>query len=316
MTKLTIAIPTYNRCRYLLETLDSIVCQLNEEVEVIISDNASSDNTEEVVQEYIKKYNIKYYKNEKNEGMDYNFLNCIDKAKGEYVHLMSDDDIMLKHAIDRILEYIDLYQPDYIHLNSISFWDKIENSNLINRINLEEDLVSIDKDIYMEKLGVYITYLSSTIIKKENFKKIYKPEKYIGTYFLHSHILLEILKGEGKVVITKEPYIGARMHNSGGFNLYEVWVKQYKRLLMDTGEKAGYSHTMMKKIYLKDVKGFITDSILKYNVERDIYDISGVGILFKNTFMYPSVWFKTYTIALMPLWLKKIVYRIKRRNYK
>lgn len=314
MIKLTIAIPTYNRCQYLLETLKSIIPQINDDVEVIISDNASTDNTKEAIQEYIRKYNIKYYRNEKNLGMDYNFLNCMKKAKGKYIHLMSDDDLMFDNAVRRIINYIDTFDPDYIHLNSVSFWERTENCGQINRIHIEEDVISIDKDTYMEILGVYITYLSATIIKKENFEKIDNPERYIGTYFLHSHVLMETLKEKGKVIVTKEPYIWSRMHNSGGFNLYEVWVKQYKNLLLGTGVKSGFSQAMMKKIYIKDIKGFITDSILKYSIEKNIYDTTGMKTLFESTFMYPSICLKTYTIAVMPLWLKKMVYKNKRKN--
>ena len=73
---LSICIPTYNRAEFLKDALDSILRQINEnnkdKVEICISDNASEDNTEELVEEYQKKSPIPiiYHKNEKNMGAD------------------------------------------------------------------------------------------------------------------------------------------------------------------------------------------------------------------------------------------------------
>lgn len=68
----SICIPTYNRAPYLKKCLDSLVCQtefLNGDVEIVISDNASTDNTADIVYNYQKKYkNIQYYKNSENCG--------------------------------------------------------------------------------------------------------------------------------------------------------------------------------------------------------------------------------------------------------
>lgn len=69
---LSIAIPTYNGAKYIREALDSIITQLDdvdEEVEIVISDNASTDQTPEIISEYQKKYPfIKYFRNDENLG--------------------------------------------------------------------------------------------------------------------------------------------------------------------------------------------------------------------------------------------------------
>jgi glycosyltransferase involved in cell wall biosynthesis len=59
---LSICIATYNRANYISETLNSIVAQLLDNVEVVIVDGASTDNTKEVVSIFVDKYpNFKYY---------------------------------------------------------------------------------------------------------------------------------------------------------------------------------------------------------------------------------------------------------------
>lgn len=317
--KLTIAIPTYNRCALLYQTLESVIGQRSEEVEILVSDNASSDETEVMMRKYSKEKNIRYYRNSENLGMDRNFLNCLQKARGEYVHLLSDDDILLPGAIKKILSLIDKEKPDYINLNSFTYSTQIFklSERKPPRIRLDDDVITCDKKIYMGYLGVYITYISATIIKRSNFLKIESPEKYFGTYFLHAHLVLDMLKDENsKVIITKEAFLAAKNNNSGGFNLYEVWIKQYKNLLLNTAVKDGFDRTQMKNIYVKDVNGFIRDSILKYSVTENEYEMEHKGILFRYTYMYPQVWVKTYMYAVLPKAILKKIYVYKRKRRK
>ncbi|MBQ8434534.1 MAG: glycosyltransferase family 2 protein, partial [Oscillospiraceae bacterium] len=119
--KLSVCIPTYNRSKLLKLTLDSVLAQINDEVELIVCDNASSDNTQELMNEYVSKYNISYYRSDKNRGMDYNFLQCLKNATGEYIQLLSDDDVLLPGAIEKLLNLISKYKPIYINLNSYTY---------------------------------------------------------------------------------------------------------------------------------------------------------------------------------------------------
>jgi len=102
----SICIPTYNSARFLKECLVSIVNQTYPNKEIIISDNASTDETEEIVKEYIEKYKIKYYKNEKNIGAEANFTRCIELANGEFIAIYHSDDIYDKEIIARQIEYL------------------------------------------------------------------------------------------------------------------------------------------------------------------------------------------------------------------
>ena len=82
----SICIPTYNRSNELKRCIESIISQDGFDdvnVEIIISDNCSTDNTDEVVKPYILKYkNIKYYRNKKNVTME-NFPIVLSEATGE-----------------------------------------------------------------------------------------------------------------------------------------------------------------------------------------------------------------------------------------
>ena len=317
--KLTIAIPTYNRCNLLRQTLNSVLSQVDSNIEILVSDNCSNDETHEMMKEYCKTHNVRYYRNNENLGMDRNFLQCLKNAKGEYIHLLSDDDILLPGAVDKILKLIEYEKPDYINLNSFTYSTDTFNLNDIKepRIKLVEDLITNNKAEYIKFVGVYITYISATILKREKFVQLSTPEKYIGTYFLHAHCVLEMLKNkDSKVIVTKDAYLAAKNNNSGGFDLFEVWIKQYKKLMLNTAVKNGFDKKIMKNIYVQDVNGFIKDSILKYSVTDNAYVMKKKYLLFCYTYMYPSVWVKTYKYAILPKKILKKIYDKKRNKRK
>jgi len=97
----SICIPTYNNARFLRESLNSIVNQTYPNKEIIISDNASTDNTEKIVEEYVEKYKVKYYKNEKNIGAEANFSKCIQLTNGEYIAIFHSDDLYLPNMVEK-----------------------------------------------------------------------------------------------------------------------------------------------------------------------------------------------------------------------
>jgi abequosyltransferase len=108
--KLSVAIPTYNGASHIQEALNSIIIQLDdidEELEIVISDNASTDQTPEIIRDQQKKHPfIRYFRNEENLGADRNFDLAVRRATGEYVWLFSDNDIMMPQAIKNVLQVI------------------------------------------------------------------------------------------------------------------------------------------------------------------------------------------------------------------
>lgn len=123
--KISILIPTYNRSMYLKKCIESIISQNHDDIEIIISDNNSPDNTEEIVNLFIDK-RIKYYKNSENIGSNANFYKLIELANGEFVFFLTDDDYLLPGAIAeiknfiKINKHIDAFKCDLIVYNERS----------------------------------------------------------------------------------------------------------------------------------------------------------------------------------------------------
>ena len=87
----TICIPTYNRAGMIGKAIESALGQTYRNIEVIVVDNASDDNTAVVVASYSDK-GLTYVKNERNLGLFGNFNRCIEVATGDYLHILHSDD--------------------------------------------------------------------------------------------------------------------------------------------------------------------------------------------------------------------------------
>lgn len=105
----SICVPTYNSSRYLRQTLDSLVSQSYGNLEVIISDNASQDDSVEIAQEYSRRYGFRVLVNETNSGPFQNWNKLIDEARGEYVALYHSDDV---YGPDIVTKSVGLLESD------------------------------------------------------------------------------------------------------------------------------------------------------------------------------------------------------------
>ena len=122
MKQISICIPTYNRSQHLSNCLHSIIHSQNyikQNVEICVSDNSSSDDTESVVKNAQKETEIKYKKNKKNLGIPRNFLNVVDMAEGEFVWLFGDDDLLMPDGLEKLNKLIKVNQDvDFFYVNS------------------------------------------------------------------------------------------------------------------------------------------------------------------------------------------------------
>ncbi|EGF56173.1 glycosyltransferase, group 2 family protein [Bacteroides fluxus YIT 12057] len=102
---ISVCIATYNGEKFIKEQLDSILHQLSDEDEIIISDDSSTDATLDIIKKYLDK-RIVIIDNQKFHSPVYNFENAIKQAKGDYIFLADQDDVWLPHKIDSLLPHL------------------------------------------------------------------------------------------------------------------------------------------------------------------------------------------------------------------
>lgn len=224
MTKISICIPTFNREKYLKELLDSIVKECDPNIfEICISDNGSTDRTQHLVEEFKKDFdNVVYFKFDSNQGADINYLNSVKIASGEFVWLMGSDDSIIEGCTTKIIKDLDAVNPAVALYNrndcdlEMNFvrkrsWIGVENQNYTLELSGKEDL---EKYILECKtLGGLFSYLSSIIVKRNEWNLIAFDKSYIGSLYSHVFILLEIITRGGNFYYSNQIIVNSRGGN-------------------------------------------------------------------------------------------------------
>lgn len=104
--KVSVCIPSYNHGKYIGACIESVLAQIFDDWEMVIVDNSSSDNTQEVVRDFADP-RIRFYKNETNIGVARNWNRCGSFARGEYVGFLQSDDQYLPRMLDRSVAFLD-----------------------------------------------------------------------------------------------------------------------------------------------------------------------------------------------------------------
>lgn len=105
--KVSIGMPVYNGERFIRKALDSLLAQTFTDFELIISDNASDDDTQSICNEYSKKYpRIKYVRHKKNLGAHWNFNFVTQNAKGKFITWLAHDDILEPMFLEETVQYM------------------------------------------------------------------------------------------------------------------------------------------------------------------------------------------------------------------
>lgn len=112
--RVTIGLPIYNGQNYLAQTMDSILAQTYRDFEIIISDNASTDQTESICREYAARdARVHYYRNETNIGASANYNRVFELGQGAYFKWAAHDDLLAPTYLERCVEVLDR-DPDVV----------------------------------------------------------------------------------------------------------------------------------------------------------------------------------------------------------
>lgn len=169
----SIAIPTYNRAGFLQATIAIILEQTYKNYEIIIVDNASTDNTREVVKTFVDK-RIKYTRNKENIGFPKNARKAMLLAKGEYILTMGDDDfILFNDTLSQVKKILDKGKYGFLKINMLE--RNVYGSGLQKKImNMNRD-IKINKNSSRNKVlsfcrRVDIGSIAGLVFKNENIK--------------------------------------------------------------------------------------------------------------------------------------------------
>lgn len=199
---LSICIPTRNRVNYLRELLPLLVREVESanrqivRVEIVLSDNASTDDTEAYLKGFAFK-GLRIFRNAQNIGADRNFLACVSHAFGEYVWLFGDDDLLIPGCLERILAFLIEEKPNLLILRGDQSGTR----------RCYEDYGACVKS-EMTVCGQFV--LSHTLITANIFRKslfdLGRAKAFLPTNYAHMYGVMIGLRNGGRVGVMSDGF--------------------------------------------------------------------------------------------------------------
>ena len=255
---LSIAIPTYNRACFLENLLNNTLPQARElegGVEICISNNGSTDNTDEVVRNLKQKYPdlIKYNENKKNLGLDRNLLKLMEMSNGSFIWTFGDDDNIVENGLNEVVKFIKKIPEENTGLAVLRtetyFIDRQTGKKIIYYSSLDKnqpEIFTIDKKDIIGIRFPKITFISLLLFNNKAVKRILKEdraiiEKGIGTDNIHMLLY--------NLMFLKYPYIDGIAFNK---KIVSSELPCYKFFIEDRFEADYKKHKKLYRLLLSN----------------------------------------------------------------
>ena len=203
--KISICVPQYNRINYLLRSLSIIENQTYDNIEIIISDDCSTDDTEQKIKDLSTryKYPIIFSKNDVNQGYDRNYRKCIELATGDYAFVIGNDDSIYG---DNSIEFL----ANFIKQNNypdVGFCNMIEerSENLLIQRAQKTEVIGYGPDISMKYYSCF-SFVGGLIYKKSTFDH-YNTDKYDGSIYAQMYLGVLMVASGCTLFSLKEPLV-------------------------------------------------------------------------------------------------------------
>lgn len=229
---LSICIATYNREKFIAETLNSILSQLTDDVELLVVDGASTDNTEYIVRNFvILDPRIRYVRLPIKGGVDQDYCKAVELAQGEYCWLFTDDDLLKPGAIAAVITALrDAHELVIVNaeirdmgLSDVLMSQRIALRN--NRMYASNEM----NQFFIDALAA-ITFIGCVVIRRSTWLSR-EQEPYFGCEFVHIGVIFQ-KQLPGTALILADPYICIRHGNAQWVpRSFDIWSIKFPKLV-------------------------------------------------------------------------------------
>ncbi|MBD2439683.1 glycosyltransferase family 2 protein [Nostoc sp. FACHB-110] len=271
---LTIAIPTYNRAELLdrqLSWLAKAIEGFESECEILVSDNCSSDRTQDVVQKWQAKLShitFKSHRNLENLGVMKNIMYCLSAATTKYVWTIGDDDPIQDRAISYVISKLKKYEDLGLLFLNFSGRNKITNEPVHpptiigNRwfdADAEDgygDSKAIFEHCFAKSVGAVI-FLSASIYRTDLVKRALQFWPDAASNWISLAYIAGYCAANGKIIVTKETYleciVGVSYWQKEPKSALLMQYKHIPEVILKLGE-CGYSKEFCRGMVLQNSK--------------------------------------------------------------
>lgn len=310
MPTISICIPTYNRAGMLAELLDSIIAQgLEDEVEVVVSDDASPDDTAAVAEGYKNK--IKHYTllcQPLNLGLDANFLAVVAAARGEYIWLMGDDDRLEPGGLARVLDAIRRW-PGVSGLTlGVIDYDVTMTRPTGIRPTPQTQLIA-DCPALFAKMGDLLGFMSALVIDRAKWNMIAAEPGVAAfkNYYVQVYIIGRVVERFGGWGVVQEPCVGFRTGNDqfkskfGWLDRLKIDVFAYDQIANALfADQPAPRRAFRKKIFDTHVMARLNNA--KTARQRTTGIVQAARYLYGPYGSLPRYWTRALPTLLAPSW--------------
>jgi abequosyltransferase len=230
--RLSICIATMNRADIIGETIESILSQACADVEIVVLDGASTDNTQEILEGYQRRFPaLRYIRESVNGGVDKDFDRAVEAASGEYCWLMSDDDLLATDAVTTVLAAIDR-AFSLIVVNA-----EVRTRDMLKVV--EPRLLPFDSDreyapdraeVFFKDAANYLSFIGCVIIRRSIWMERQR-ERYYGSLFIHMGVIFQAPL-PGKILVVARTLVSIRYGNAMWRSKeFEIWMFKWPDLL-------------------------------------------------------------------------------------
>ena len=265
MKDISIIVPIYNAERYINKCLNSIIKQTKKELEIILINDGSTDNTEKIIKSY-KDKRIKYFKND-NHGIGYSRNFGIEKATSKYIMFLDSDDYLKINACEELFKKAEKDNLDIV----ISDFYKVVNRNIeeIKLPNFENSSLKDNPDIITEFLNPWAKLYNREMLIKNKIKFV-EDLKYEDAPFV-----IEALDKANKIGKVNKPLNYYVIHGNSETTVRDRRCFDILKIVDKIRKYTKY------KEYLKDKIDKLTVRILtNYTIQQRVQDDTEVAMEF------------------------------------
>jgi len=212
----SICIPVFNGENFIFFAIKSVLEQNYPNYELLIVDNCSVDNTEEIIKQFSDK-RIKYLKNQNNIGALRNFKKCVDLACGEYFVLLPHDDSLLPGFIDIYVDKLKKYEKVGMVYSSVQVVNETGDKIRLN-ISNEKDQIFTDEQALVEVFDNFFP-VQLAMVRTDILRSVGNFEPKYGL-FTDVQMWLKLMFSGWSVIYLNKPYSNHRLHNMQGQNAF------------------------------------------------------------------------------------------------
>jgi len=292
--ELSICIPTYNRKRYLEVLLNLLIPQVElyvEKVEIVIVNNASTDDTNSYINSLSKTHKfIRVFHNTTNIGFDGNTIKCIQHAKGKYAALLSDDDVYLSPIIPTILNVINVKGYCLICLNYYSFNTDFTKISKTFVSQIDKEFSRGYEIINYPTVGHFSGFVYNTKLALQYLNSV---EHIISTrlYFLALAVKIAANSNLPSFYIGKR-LLAVRISNSEIIEEINVCCINYYKIFYESNQIQEISQADLK-VKINEIMSILPRKFIKQASRADTAEImylsEQLNILYNNILYYKIV---------------------------